>query len=145
MTGEVTCDKGPILDQLLESVGELRLDQRRMVDALVDIAKHQERLVALADRTTENRRDIDTLFTMIRENDANLMNGLRDLDGRVTNHLVNHPKPETCVAPPLLKKPDGKFDTIQVAVILSLIYFMANQFWGIISSLVTAANQAAGR
>lgn len=142
---DVTCDKGPILEQLLDSVGELKSDQKRMVNALVDIAKHQERLVALADRTSENKRDIDTLYQLQREGEAHLINTTRELDLRITNHLVHHPTPEACKGIKVLStNSDGKFDKIQVAVVLTMIYFLSNQVWGLLQSLVQAAQRVAG-
>jgi len=131
------CDKGPILNQLLESVQEFRYDQKRMVGALIDIAKQQERLVALADRTADNQRDIDTLYKIQREEAAHLENVMRELDQKVQTHLVGHPSPESCkLRKSLSPNVDGKFDKVQVAVILAMVYFLANQVWSILHGLV---------
>ena len=141
----LSCDKGPVLEQLLDSVGELKLDQKRMIDALVDLAKHQERLVALADRTTENKEDIDLLFKSQREVEAQLINRIQDIDSRFVAHIVNHPTPESCKGSKILgHTSEGKFDKIQVAVILTMIYFLSNQVWSLLQSLVQAAKRTTG-
>lgn len=129
-----TCDKGPVLDKLLETVYELKSDQKKMVDALIDLAHHQERIVSLADKTAENKKDIDTLYQLQREVGANLIETTRTLDLRFTSHLVNHPTPDICgtKAKPGFLNNDSKFDKIQVAVILSMLYFIASQIWNII-------------
>lgn len=141
----LSCDKGPVLEQLLDSVGELKLDQKRMIDALVDLAKHQERLVALTDRTSENKVDIDLLFKSQREVEAQLINRIQDIDSRFVAHIVNHPTPENCKGSKILGHTyEGKFDKIQVAVILTMIYFLSNQVWSILQSLVQAVQRTTG-
>ena len=140
-----SCDKGPVLEQLLDSVGELKLDQKRMIDALVDLAKHQERLVILADRTTENKTDIDLLFKSQREIETQFANRLQDLDSRFVAHIIKHPTPESCKSSKILGQSyEGKFDKIQVAVILTMIYFLSNQVWSILQSLVQAVQRTTG-
>ena len=143
---ETDCNKGPVLDQLLSSVSELKSDQRRMVDALVDIAKHQERLVALADRTEENRVDIGQLAQQHRESESLLYEHLRDVDNKIISHMLNHPNPDTCrLSKALTPNNDGKFDKVQVAVILALTYFLAGEAWKLLSGLVQSVKALGGQ
>jgi len=147
MITELHCVKGPVLDQLLENVSELRIDQKRVVDALVSLAQHQERIVALADKTADNKKDIDTLFGLVRESEAEMIDNFKILDGRFTTHLVNHPSPELCKIGKASSLPivDSNFNKIQVAVILAMIYFMASQAWSLIDSAIKAMKNLSGQ
>lgn len=142
---DTSCDKGPILDTLLEKMHEVKQDQKKMVDALVSIAQHQERLVSLADKTEENRTNIGMLFQLQRESEAHTANAFRDLDQKLTVHLVNHPTMESCKASGLLQ-PDheGKFDKIQLTVIIAFIMFMATQVWEFIRASISAMRTLGG-
>lgn len=142
---ESTCDKGPVLTQLLESVSELKNDSKRMVDALVEIAKHQERLIALADRAKENHNNIEHLYQLHHQGEAQLQTLAQRLDDRITKHLLNHPCPESCKNNKVFSVDNnGKFDKVQVAVVLALTYFLANQAWLLIAGLVQAVRQMGG-
>lgn len=140
------CDKGPVLQQLVDNVTEFKTDQKKIMGALIDIAKHQERLVTLADKTThiservsENKKDIDLLYQLFRENEAHHLNSFRDLDIRVTTHLLHHPSPETCrINKVLVPGPDGKFDKIQVAVIIGFIFFLGTQTYSLLKAIIDA-------
>ena len=143
---QTTCDKGPVLDKLLDTVYELKSDQKKVVDALIDLAHHQERIVSLADKTADNKKDIDTLYQLQRETEAGILDTARSLDQRFTSHLMNHPSPDTCSirTRPGLLSPDSKFDKVQVAVILSMLYFMASQLWGLITNTLQTLKNIGG-
>ena len=142
---EASCDKGPILDTLLEKMHEVKQDQRKMVDALVSIAQHQERLVSLADKTEENKTNIGVLFQLQREYEAHSANSFKDIDQKLTNHLVNHPSQESCKASGLLQpNSDGKFDKIQITVIVAFIMFAASVIWEFVRSSLAALKSIVG-
>ena len=66
------CDKGPILDQLAIAIERVEAGQLKMVDAVVEMARTQERIISLADKTTDNHEDIQNLFTLVRNTEAAL-------------------------------------------------------------------------
>lgn len=125
-----TCDKGPVLEQIIQRVNEMHGSQKEMTQAVVEIAKHQERIISLADKTTENANNIDRLYEQGRQ-----------VDIRLTEHLIKHPSPETCTAVPSLisLNADGKFDKVQVVVITTVVIALGGSIYDVLQSLVQAA------
>lgn len=139
------CDKGPILDTLLNSMSELQKDQKVMVNALVSIAQHQERLVALADKTEENKNSITMLFKLQRESEAHLSNAIRDIEQKLNLHMLNHPSMENCKVNGLFSQgKDDKFSKVQISVIVTFILFMATQLWEFVRSTLAVLKSLTG-
>jgi hypothetical protein len=77
---EVTdCNQGPVLERIVSKLGILdehakdqKVFQRDMSNAIVTIAQQQEKLVAIADKTDQNKNDIDNLFKINRETEKRL-------------------------------------------------------------------------
>lgn len=63
------CDKGPVIEQIKSTLADLRDSNVKISEALIQIARQQERLVSLADKTDSNREDIAKLFEIVRENE----------------------------------------------------------------------------
>lgn len=86
------CDKAPVLEKiqlyiahLQESHERLSLaqermsnSQERMTDAMTEIARHQERIISLAEKQEHNEKDIDNLYKL-----------QRDTDRRITDHILS--------------------------------------------------------
>ena len=77
--GHAGCNKEPVLEKIVGQLDRLdehardnKLFQRDMSKAVVDIAKHQERLIAIADKTDQNKTDIDNLFHINRNTEKRL-------------------------------------------------------------------------
>lgn len=73
------CNQGQVLtgivdklDRLDEHARDNKLFQRDMSNAIVTIAQQQEKLVAIADKTDQNKIDINNLFKINRETEKRL-------------------------------------------------------------------------
>lgn len=125
------CDKGPILNRIVDHVE--RLDkhaakserfQESMSEAVVLIARQQEKIVAIADKTQRNQDDIQNLFKLTRT---------------VETHLNDHILSSGHSAQGKQDK-DTKFDRVQVAVITAAILGalgFAKQFIQTVMSFMT--------
>ncbi|MCK5643019.1 MAG: hypothetical protein KAJ19_19585, partial [Gammaproteobacteria bacterium] len=66
------CDKGPILDQLTAGLDRVEQGQQKMVDAVIEMARTQERIIGIADKTADNHGDIENLFNLVRSTETAL-------------------------------------------------------------------------
>lgn len=95
----MNCDKGPILDkiqiyidQLQQSQNNISLSQEKMTSAVIEIARHQERIISLAEKQEHNDKDIDNLYKLQRRHDerltAHILSSGHTAEGKVDGGLV---------------------------------------------------------
>ena len=126
---QMLLSQGAVIGRLEEHMIEAKDMQKQQILILVDMAKTQERYVALADKTDQNREDLKVLQTKVDSGFQEAFNRLR--------------KVETTVCSPSGVKIDGdrkgdsKFDKLQVTIITALCLTVIHALWDIISGLVT--------
>ena len=111
--------------EVKESVRLFQVGQDKITDVLIDVAKTQERLLSVADKTDQNRQDIDNLGRCIRKSIYEVRETVHDVENHVSALSVQQS---------YFKSPNGKFDKTQITVItgavtgfLTFIYTLVNK------------------
>ncbi len=82
------CDKGPLIQQAIDKIDvhivdsqefrqEFRAAQKDLTSAVIDLARSQEKLIAINNQTEHHHTAIEKLFDVNRETDQ-----------RITDHLI---------------------------------------------------------
>jgi hypothetical protein len=127
------CDKGPILNRIVDHVERLdkhaersEVFQSKMSEALISIAGHQEKILAVADKTQRNETDIQHLFKLNRETETN-----------ITDHILSpRHSPQG--------KTDTRFDKVQVAVVTAALLGGCAFVWKFIQTVMVFMTQSGG-
>lgn len=128
------CDKGPLLEQIKAHVANLDAGQTKLTDAMVDLARQQERIIALADKSNDHSRNIENLYTLCRDNDRQL-----------TRHInSDHTRTSPPNTPDDIKSRAEMFDKVRVAVIIAFVIAVANALWDIGQRTLTILNNTGG-
>jgi len=132
--GHEGCNKEPVLDKIVgqldrldEHARDAKVFQRDMSKAVVAIAQQQERLVAIADKTDQNKHDIDNLFHINRETEK-----------RLTDHITSaghSPQGDNTNAAKA-----SNYDKIQVSLITSAILTVAAVIWKFIEKVLSVVS-----
>lgn len=118
-------EQGRTINRIEGAISEFRDVQKNMANAMVDMARSQERIIALADRTAVNQKDVENLYALIRE-----------LDKTMTKHILQSGHSMLGKSDTKLVT-DTKFDKLQVALITGIGLAALNALWDILQGLVS--------
>ena len=137
------CDKGPAIERIELILQEHQQGQERqsaafiksqdkLTEAIIKVAQQQEKIVALVDKTADNKQNIDNVYDLNRETEK-----------RLTDHILTsgHSSPGQ---PDVLPKQDSKFDKLQIAIIGAVILGAGNAFLDILKSITDQLSKLNG-
>lgn len=104
--------------EIKDSVKLFQIGQEKMTKVLVDMAKNHQQLLSVADKTDENRKDIDSLAGRVRED-------VGKLHDRINN-----------IAP--VKNATRGFDKTQFSLIIGAITGFLTFLYTLIGKLIDA-------
>jgi len=98
----------------------------KLVDAIVELTRHHEQIIAVNEKVVKNEDDVRNLFKLFREEEV-----------RLNAHILT-PRHSTAGKP---DAKDAKFGKVQVSIVTGIIIAVIHSLWDILTNMVVVVQQ----